>query len=481
MTEQGIKVVGAATIKHNSPRDRFRNALARPEVAFLVLGLIFGMLMLAINPPFRIPDTILHFYKAYSISEFKIMPVVKPAEDGMPKRSGSTGPRSFDTMEKGTGFRWPGGEFDVGDVGSALDIPLNPGTTKFYNYGSNGRIISSPVPYIPQAVVIDIGKLFHLSPLLMVYACGFFNLLIFLFLGYLAIVITPVLKWTFVLLGLMPTTIHLTASTSEYAFDIAICFITIAFFFRLALDPEKRQVERKDIFILFALAFLLSLIKQPLFLLILLFFMIPRSKFGSTRKYFFVFAALFLFTILIAGSWSLIVSKAYIPPYATVVPHDRLVTLFHNPWEYVSNFFVSLSKNASVLPGTLVGRMGNVGQVGFPLWYIWTYLIVLAAVSVLDKGKVTARVGQKAVSIVTLLIIIIVTFLSFKIYVDVDPRNMGDWLSGRYILPAAPLFFLLFYNLRIRFKKSMYFYSFIYCFAFLTIAFTVYKLLNAYY
>jgi uncharacterized membrane protein len=474
-------VVGPAIRKPESLPGRFKSALVRPEVAFLVLGFIFGMLMLAVNPPFRIPDTILHFYKAYSISELKITPVVKPARGGMPKRSGSTGPRSFDTMERATGFRWPGGEFEVGDVGSALKVPLNPGATRFYSYGSNGRIIAPPVPYIPSAVVIDLGKLFNFSPLLMVYACGFFNLLVFLSMGYLAIRITPVLKWTFVLLGLMPTTIHLSASISEYAVDFAICFVAIAFFFRLALDPVKREVERKDIFILFVLGSLLALIKQPLFLLILLFFMIPRRKFSSTRQYWVTFAALFVFTALIALSWSLIVKGAYIPPYAKVVPHDRLVALFQNPIRYASYFFVSLGKNAWVLPDTLVGRMGNVGQVGFPAWYILTYLVVLLSVSVLDKGKITARALQKAVSIVTFLIIIIVTFLTFKIMVDVDPRNMGDWLSGRYILPVAPLFFLLFYNVRTKLKNWWYFYSFIYCFVVLTIAFTVYQLVNAYY
>jgi uncharacterized membrane protein len=474
-------VVGEAITEPKSPPHRLIEALIKPEVAFLVLGFIFGMLMLTINPPFRVPDTIMHFYKAYSISELEFLPVVKPARDGVPMRSGSNGPRSFDTMEKATGFRWPGGEYDVGDVGSALEIPLNPGTTKFYSYGSNGRIISSPVPYIPAAAVIAIGRLFHLSPLLMVYASGFFNLLLFLFLGYLAIRMTPVLKWTFVLLGLMPTTMHLSASISEYAVDFAVCFVTIAFFFRLALDPEKKEVEPKDIVVLFVLGFLLALIKQPLFLLVLLFFMIPRKKFASTRQYWLTFAALFVFTTFISLSWSLIVNHAYIPPYAKVVPHDRLVTLFRDPIKYASYFFVSLVKNAWVLPDTLVGRMGNVGQVGFPAWYIVTYLVVLAAVSILDKGKATARSAQKAVSVVTFLLIIIATFLLFKIYVDVDPRNMGDWLSGRYILPVVPLFFLLFYNMRIKFKRWRYFYPFVYCFVILTITFTVYQLVSAYY
>jgi hypothetical protein len=49
------------------------------------------------------------------------------------------------------------------------------------------------------------------------------------------------------------------------------------------------------------------------------------------------------------------------------------------------------------------------------------------------------------------------------------------------MLPAAPIFFLLFYNLAIKFRKNIVFYLAIYGFMVFTIVFTVFKLCSAYY
>ena len=456
------------------------NALSKPQVAFLVLGFVFGMVVLSINPPFRVPDTILHFYKAYGISELGLTPLMKPVHEGDKKVAGSYAPRSLDTTETEIGLEWPNGSYSTGDTGSALNIPLNPGREKFYNYAHNGRIVASPVPYIPEAVVIGIGRIFSLSPLVLVYLCGFFNLLIFLLIGFFAIRMTPVLKWTFVLLAFMPTAMSLIASVSEYAFDIALCFLAIAFFFKLAFDPDKRKVSARDIVILFALALLLALIKQPFFLIVLLFFMIPTRKFSSRKQYFALFVGLFVLALLFTFSWGLVGNKAYQAPHG-VVPDKRIAKVFEKPGKVAGDMLGSLKDNAYMLPQTMVGALGNVGQVTFPKWFVYTYLGVLLVVALLDKESAKVLLRQKGVALATVLLIFIAVFVLMYVYATVNTRHAGDWLSGRYMLPAAPIFFLLFYNVAIKFKKNIIFYLSIYGFAIFTIVFTAYKLCSAYY
>jgi len=474
-TDAGKKVEAV-----DRPLNRLGRALKKPQIAFLVVGFVFGMLVLSINPPFRVPDTILHFYKAYGISEGQVVPIKKPVPKGAKKTAGSYGPRSFDTTEKEVGLKWPSGAYNVGDVGRAMDIPLNPGKTRFYNYAHNGRIVASPLPYVPEAIILALGRLFNLSALWLVYLSSFFNLLIFLLLGYVAIKITPVLKWTFVLLGFLPTAMHLAASVSEYAVDVAVCFVGIAYFFKLAFDAGKKKVEKKDIAILFVLAFLLAMIKQPFFLIVLLFFMIPMRKFSSKKLYFGLFAALFVLALIFTLSWGLIANNAYQAPHR-VDTDKRISNVFSKPGKVAGDMLGSLQDNAYMLPETMVGALGNVGQVVFPKWFVYLYLSVLVVVTLLDKDTAKVLLRQKAVALVTVLLIFVAVFLLMYVYATVNTRHAGDWLSGRYMLPAAPIFFLLFYNLAIKFKKNIVFYLAIYGFMIFTIVFTVFKLCSAYY
>lgn len=453
-------------------------ALEKPQVAFLVLGFVFGMLVLAINPPFRVPDTILHFYKAYGISDGTVAPEMLPPVDGR-KRSGSYGARSFDTMEKEVGLTWPSGPHHVGDISRALDIPLNPGRVKFYDYSHNGRITASPLPYFPEALIIKVGRLFSLSPLWLVYLSGFFNLLLFLALGYLAIRLTPVLKWTFALLAFMPSAMSLAASVSEYAFDIAFSFLGIAYFFRLAFDDRKREVGRRDIAILFALAFLLALIKQPFFLIVLLSLMIPARKFSSLKQYLGLFAGLLIIALLVTLGWGLLANRAYRAP-EHVDPEKRLETLKERPLEAAGDMLGSLKDSGYVLPQTAVASLGNVGQVTFPAWFIWVYVAALFLVTLLDGGEAGVLPAQKAVALVTILPILVAVFVLMYIYATVDTRHATDWLSGRYVIGVTPIFFLLFYTRLARLGKSAFFCLAVYAFVIFTIAYTCAELMNAY-
>lgn len=44
-----------------------------PEKAFLIIGLIFGILFLLVVPPFQVPDEPNHFFRAYQLSEGEII------------------------------------------------------------------------------------------------------------------------------------------------------------------------------------------------------------------------------------------------------------------------------------------------------------------------------------------------------------------------------------------------------------------------
>ena len=95
----------------------------RPEIVFLFLGIIFGIIFLLIIPPFQVPDEPDHYLKVVHVSE------------GI-----------FVSQQ------------------SRLFVSLY-----------------SPVPYFMTAITIFIGKLLNLSNLIVFYLGRFVNILIYIY------------------------------------------------------------------------------------------------------------------------------------------------------------------------------------------------------------------------------------------------------------------------------------------------------------
>jgi uncharacterized membrane protein len=195
--------------------------LQSPEIIFLLFGLFFGTILVFVTPPFQAPDEGAHFKRAYQISSGQI--VAK-------KRNGSVGgviPLSITKLEnyfmrladKKTKITYQ-------EIIDKMSIDLDP-TETFFGHFPNTSLYS-PVPYLPQSIGIAIGRLLNFHTLNLLYLGRLLNLICWTLLTYLAIKITPILKWIFVLLSLMPMTIFLAASLSADPILISASFLLIA-------------------------------------------------------------------------------------------------------------------------------------------------------------------------------------------------------------------------------------------------------------
>ena len=121
------------------------------------------------------------------------------------------------------------------------------------------------VPYLPQVFGLLLGKLFSSSPVILMYFGRLMNLILSLLIIFLAIRITPIGKWTFFLLALMPKTLYMMASLSYDALVISTSFLLIALFLYYAF--KATEIRWKYIALLFFLILLLGLSKPPYFLI----------------------------------------------------------------------------------------------------------------------------------------------------------------------------------------------------------------------
>lgn len=196
----------------------------QPEKAFVTIGLIFGILFLLITPPFQVADETAHFFRSYQVSEGQIVAEKQKNQVGGPL------PQSLvDTWQKvSSGIpNNPEIKQKPADIFSLLNLPLKSDNKIFGHFPNTS--LYSPIPYLPQAAGMMLGKAFGLSPIILLYLGRIFNLLVWLLLGYISIKITPIFQWVFFLLALTPMSLFQAASLSADAVtnSLSILLITI--------------------------------------------------------------------------------------------------------------------------------------------------------------------------------------------------------------------------------------------------------------
>jgi len=211
-------------------------------------------------------------------------------------------------------------------IPSAFHIPNRSSPRALVSYTMWSSIaMYSPVGYLPQSFGILLGRIFSLSPILLLYLARFFNLLAFIALVFFAIRTTPALRWTMVLLGLMPLTINLAASVSADAMAIGLSFLFTAYMLRLAFSPDTELVTRRQLGFILLLAVLLALSKPPYSLLVLLFGLIPAKKLAGRKRYLVDLAVVAMVTLAVVFLWNLLVRGAYAPRLETVAPGSQII------------------------------------------------------------------------------------------------------------------------------------------------------------
>ncbi|MGC9502977.1 DUF2142 domain-containing protein [Baaleninema sp.] len=216
--------------------------------------MIFGLAITFLTPPFQTPDEYLHFYRAFQISEGQLVAERQTGDcygyskyfetevclgGNLPKsvlttvRNVSTRDLRFDINQKQ----------DINEIFAVLDLPLNPENRVFINFKTTA--LHSPIPYLPQALGISIGKLFKISPLKLMYLGRLTNLLFWLGLVSFGIYWSPIHRGLLMMLALTPMSLCLASSLSLDALTNGVAFAFVGLVLRVAMGGE-RGIERNS-------------------------------------------------------------------------------------------------------------------------------------------------------------------------------------------------------------------------------------------
>lgn len=231
---------------------------------FVLFALVFGFFILLFTPPFYGFDESLHFWRAYQISEEHI---VSERQNDL---IGGTLPKSLLSSEQFVyqNFRHPDGKLSFLNYPS-VNIPLDKDVRIFINFPNSA--LYSPIPYIPQAIGMFIGRVLNQSPLVLMYLGRFFNLAFWIVLVYFSIKTTPVFKNVFFLLALTPIILFQSASLSADAITNGLSILLISLFLKYAFRQDC-FLSFKNVVLFILISSLIALSEQAYLILMLLFY-----------------------------------------------------------------------------------------------------------------------------------------------------------------------------------------------------------------
>ena len=418
-----------ATCRRSPPPAR--RGWREPAVAFLRIGLPFGLAFALLMPPFSPPDENRHLTRAYLIAEGSWAP---PGEASWARASL---PRSFGRLQRAV--RAPGQRSSLplrpAEVSTLFRIPLQPEERFRIIFAG----VYSPLPYLPAAMGIALGRLFGLPATALLLLGRITSLAACLALTAAAVRRMPRRGWALAVLALAPMTLAQFAAVSADGVTVALAFLFVACALDLAIRPQGRTRSRA-VATLGALALLLGLAKPGYGVLAL----VPLAAAAggpSERRLIRLASGVSLAALLLGNAASLVLAQlARVPPPSPGAdPFLQLRAILTLPFDFL---LVCLRTLAAGLP--LYGReiVGYFGQLEAPLptALVLAYGGLLLAAIATDGEDPPGLTPWKRF---LLLALFAAGLLSVLLMAYLGWNRLGapyvQGMQGRYLVPLLPL------------------------------------------
>lgn len=424
------------------------------EGAFLTLSLIFGLMFLIVLPPLQAPDEHAHFFRAYQLTDGKIIADVL-TERKIGYRAGGALPSSVIR----TGIIWsgripahPSEKVKNEQFLETWAMPLEAEKTTRDVFNSAPY---SPIPYIPQMIGIAFGKLFNLPPLWLTYLGRFANLVIATLITFVSIKVVPIYKWVFFLLALTPMALSQRASLSADAVLNGVSFLLIATIINCAFNSKKVKVSAKDVALISLGSIFVSLSKIVYLPFLLLFFLIPKHKFNTRRNYWLSFLFLILSNVSICFLWNLSVKHLGVPVFSMggASIEGQVEYLYSHPLMVFSIAWNTLQSIRFILD-SFIGILGSLDTF-IPTITVLSYQVILVLVALVsNQADIVISLSNKLTILFVLGSTVTLIYLTLYLLWTAVGGTEVLGVQGRYFIPTSPLFFLLLYNQRFSFDIS---------------------------
>lgn len=419
------------------------------EYIFAIIALVFGVLMVFINPPWQSNDEDRHYYSAYFIANGYAVPRYYDNKLGgyLPESVVSTSQQL-----QGIAF-FNGEKIQKSEIKRLESIPLEPSKLKFYH---NFHYYNNPIPYLPHSAGILTGNIIGAGPVWSQWLGRLSGLLCFVLITFFAIKITPIHKNSFALLSLSPMALFQAASIT-YDMMINSLSLLLAALCLASAFSKQGKLQWKELIIIALVAILQRYSKNGYVFIPLLFFLIPISRFSSTKQALIVYSGFLVFCVMLFFlpqlTWAQIIESIgynteFLPKLKKDFLHNGKLNIAYfasNPGEFFSGIIDSFMLYKREWFGGALGRFGY-SYLMLPEMILIIHGLVIIAVAYLDTNK------DFYFSLFQRILVIIIGVMSFFIVVIgmYFESPVGSHLvfgfQGRYWLPVLPILLLMLYN-----------------------------------
>lgn len=426
----------------------------RVEKVFVYLAITFGLIFVLIVPPFQSPDEDSHFKRTYVISYGKFYPSVNNNEIGyyLPD----------DMVEYIANKLTNMGKLDVKYSFKELyleeKVSADYSKQSFYTFST---VEVNPLAYMAPTLGVISGRIVaplagisgDTSAVYMLYFARIFSLISYVILIYFAIKITPILKKTFCMIGLLPMSLSLAAAVSYDNILIPLSLLLVAIILKLSYDDSVKKIDKKYFAAIILIGFILLTVKTVYATLLALLLFIPRRKWGKDKEK--------IKSLLMIGGFILLLTLLSKLPYMLLniedngnsLASEQLKYILNNPFDYGITILRSIKNLFNYYLSGIVGTFGlldtNLITPFVFFFFIGFILVGISDISLCEK-KVT--VFNRIIVILAVLASAFGIFTAMYIFWTSGLEGLGvgadiiSGVQGRYFIPLLSTTFLIFSN-----------------------------------
>ncbi len=442
---------------------------AEMSVLAPVCALCLGVLYLCVLAPLSAPDEVSHFISAYRLSNV-LMGQPAADEEGRVYIRRQDGFLLDMDLEPGQSLEEREKEEDTRVLGQTLTEETY---RVIYRTGISGTgetdmivtakppVETTPLAYLPQALGIVLGRLLGLGGLALLYLGRLGNLLFYAAALRYGVKRLPFGKEIMLGVGLLPMTLHLTASFSYDAMILAMSFLLTSVTFSLAFGAG--EVRKRDVALLAAIMGVLGPCKMIYGVLMGLCLLIPVKKFGGVKKWLLSAAAV----AAVYGIAMILVNSRIIAGYAGETEAYvgwaeeagySLGWVLHNPVGTLRLLYNTVLMRGEFFHLTMMGNwMSNLDPVlDVPYLLIWAMTFVLFFLSMKKPGEETVYFSGRQRLWTAFLCLACAGAAMLSMLIAWTPMS-SRWImgvQGRYFLPFLPALLMILKNEWILLKKN---------------------------
>lgn len=411
---------------------------------FLTLALIFGLLLIFLEPPFVCPDENAHYLNICHLSHGHLFAAVEGEQFGVYMT-----PEEFELLSEYASDYHLREDNLTYNLESALNFANRPVSEELMFVETKYSTIN-PLPYLIPAIFVGLLRLlgFGLNGYATIVLGKVANLVLYSLLIRHAIKKTGALRHTMFLLALMPMALFQGASLSYDALLIAGSFVLFAYATKILTADENYRISGEDIAWISVSAAAVIGCKIAYAPLVLLLLAIPIRKFGTKKRYAFcvltvicTMAAVWLIPTAINGALT-----ADLQPAASELMQQQQDYFNENPTHLFKVIVATVQHFGSYWAESFFGILGWL-DVQFPMPFVLLFFLILFFSFLTEACSVR---GISLLARVLSLLSVAVFFVGtlYTMYVKWNPELVGivggDIAyggQGRYFIP--PMLFLM--------------------------------------